>query len=150
MIDGRLLCVDLELNGTKFRIINVYCPNELHDRLETIQALNALILCGWEVVTGGDFNCIVNKKDRSSSSTTDVKLDSSSYALTNMIKDQNLIDVFKTMNPPTPGFTWSNGRTSSRIDFLLISLGVTPLDCSISPVLFSDHSKLTALSTFWG
>ncbi len=76
------------------------------------------------------------------SSSTGVKLDSSSYTLSNMIKDFNLTDVFKSKNPLSPGFTWSNGGTSSRIDFLTYFSGVTPLDCSMSPVPFSDHSKL--------
>lgn len=143
VIDGRILCVDIDFNGAKFRIINIYCPSELQERLETLQVLQPLIFCGWEVIIGGDFNCIIDKKDRLSTSVTNVRLDSSSYALSDLIKDYNLTDTFTCKNSPTPGFTWTNGRTFSRIDFLLTSSGVIPLNCLVTPVPFSDHSKLT-------
>ncbi len=136
VIGGRLLCVNLEVNGAKFRIVNIYCTIELHGHLETIQTLHSLILCGREVVIGGDFNCIVNRMDRLSSSSTGVKLDSSSYTLSNMIKDFNLTDVFKSKNPLSPGFTWSNGSTSSRIDFLTYFSGVTRLFYVTCPFLW--------------
>lgn len=35
VIDGRLLCVDVDWCHVILRIINVYCPPELQDRLET-------------------------------------------------------------------------------------------------------------------
>lgn len=143
VIDGRILCVDIEGNGARLRVINIYCPSDLQDRLLTIQTLQTLIFCGREVVIGGDFNCIVNRGDRSSTSVTTVRLDASSHMLANLIKDCNLTDAFMCKNPPTPGYTWTNGRNFSRIDFLLTTPGLKPLTCSVTPVPFSDHSKLT-------
>uniref|UniRef100_A0A671WNH1 Endonuclease/exonuclease/phosphatase domain-containing protein n=1 Tax=Sparus aurata TaxID=8175 RepID=A0A671WNH1_SPAAU len=106
VIDGRILCIDVSWFGSKFRVINVYCPVELQDK---------------EVILGGDFNCLVNKKDKQTTST--VRLDSSSEILQNIIKDFRLRDAYRSKNPILPGYTWSNGRTHSRIDFLLTSMG---------------------------
>ena len=140
IIEGRLLCVDVAWNNTPLRIINVYCPAELQDRLETLKALQPLLICGREVILGGDFNCLVDKNDRLSSTT--VRLDSSSEALKNLMQDFKLTDTFRAMNPSIPGYTWSNGRTHSRLDFLLTSKGLAVADASVTPVFFSDHAKI--------
>lgn len=140
VIDGRLLLVDIEGKGAKFRIINIYCPTETQDRQMVLQAIRTLTHCGREVIIGGDFNCIVDIADKRSTST--VKLDSSSHTLLNIIKDGKLVDAYRRTNPSTPGYTWTNGRTFSRIDFLFTTSGVTPLTCTIEPVPFSDHHKL--------
>lgn len=140
VIDGRLLLVDIEGKGAKFRVINIYCPTESQDRLMVLQAIQNLTHCGREVIIGGDFNCIVDIADRRS--TSSVKLDASSHMLQSIIKDCKLVDAYRLKNPSTPGYTWSNGRSFSRIDFLFTTPGVTTLGCTIEPVPFSDHHKL--------
>lgn len=138
--DGRLLCVDLTYLGVHLRIINVYCPAELQERLETIKDIQPLLLCSRIVILGGDFNCLVGINDRSSQTT--VKLDSSSIALKNLIQDFILTDTYRFINPHSPGFTWSNGRTHSRIDFLFTSRGSQVSQATVKPVFFSDHSLI--------
>ena len=140
IIHGRVICVDIELNNTRLRIINVYCPVDLHDRLDTLKAIQPLLLCGNEVVLGGDFNCLIDIKDRLSTST--VRLDSSSEALKNIVKDFRMTDTYRVINPRQPGFTWSNGRTHSRIDFILTSKGLQVTKASATPAFFSDHQKI--------
>ncbi len=148
IIDGRLLVVDVEGKGAKFRVINIYCPTETQDRQIVLQAIQTLTHCGREVIVGGDFNCIVDIADRRS--TSSVKLDASSHTLLSIIKDCKLVDVYRRINPSIPGYTWSNGRTFSRIDFLFTTPGVTPLNCTIEPVPFSDHHKLDCLLEIHG
>lgn len=143
VIDGRLLLVDVEGKGAKFRVINIYCPTETQDRITVLQTIQTLIHSRREVIIGGDFNCLVDVADRKS--TSPVKLDASSYVLQNMIKDRKLVDTYRQKNPNTPGYTWTNGRTFSRIDFLFTTPGVTPVNCAIEPVPFSDHHKLDCL-----
>ncbi|KAL7399947.1 hypothetical protein ABVT39_004085 [Epinephelus coioides] len=140
ILDGRLLCIDIEWRQSKFRIINVYCPADRNGRLETVKAIQPLLLCGRDVVLGRDFNCLINIKDRMTSSK--VRLDSSSEALKNLIQDFRLKDSFRETNPNTPGYTWSNGSTHSRIDFLFLSKGLQVTNASVKPVFFSDHSKV--------
>uniref|UniRef100_A0A671WJM7 Endonuclease/exonuclease/phosphatase domain-containing protein n=1 Tax=Sparus aurata TaxID=8175 RepID=A0A671WJM7_SPAAU len=140
VIDGRILCIDVSWFGSKFRVINVYCPVELQERVAVLRELQPLLLCSKEVILGGDFNCLVNKKDKQTTST--VRLDSSSEILQNIIKDFRLRDAYRSKNPILPGYTWSNGRTHSRIDFLLTSMGLQVVDAGTTPVFFSDHHKI--------
>jgi exonuclease III len=140
LVNGRLLYVDVRLNGILLRIINVYCPPDLQERKEILKDIASLLLCGREVIMGGDFNCIIAKEDRKS--TRIVKFDSSSVDLTDIIKDFKLTDVFRAQNPNTPGFTWSNGSSFSRIDFFFSSATIEVIESSVKPVFFSDHAKL--------
>lgn len=140
VIDGRLMLVDIEGRGTRFRVINAYCPTETQDRQMVLQTIQTLVYCGREVIIGGDLNCIVDIADRRS--TSFVQLDVSSHILQNIIKDCKLIDVYRQINPSTPGYTWNNGKSFSRIDFLFTTLGITPLTSTVEPVPFSDHHKL--------
>ena len=139
-IQGRVLCIDIEWNNACLRIINVYCPADLQKRLETLRAIQPLLVCSSEVILGGDFNCLVDAKDRLS--TGNVRLDSSTQTLKNILKDFKLKDTFRAMNPRQAGYTWTNGRTHSRIDFLLSSRRLSVQSASVTPVCFSDHSKI--------
>ena len=82
-IQGRVLCIDIELDNACMRIINVYCPADLQKRLETLRAIQPLLVCSSEVILGGDFNCLVDAKDRLS--TGAVRLDSSTLTLKNIL-----------------------------------------------------------------
>ncbi|MGL5598918.1 MAG: endonuclease/exonuclease/phosphatase family protein, partial [Aeromonas sp.] len=140
VINGRLLCVDVAVDNIPFRIINVYCSPDLQDRIETLKTIAPLLVCGQPVVMGGDFNCLIAKEDRKSSST--VKLDSSSEELKNLIHDFKLIDSFRSQNLDIPGFTWSNGYTFSRIDYMFITPEIKVINSLTKPVFFSDHAKI--------
>ncbi len=146
IIHGRLLCVDVTWNNVKLRIVNVYCPPDLQERLQILDAIQPLLLCSSEVVLGGDFNCLLNKKDKLSNAT--VKLDSSSEVLKNLTQDFKLIDTFRSINPSLPGFTWSDGKTHSRIDFLFASKGLLVHDATVTPAFFSDHLKIDCALVF--
>ncbi len=132
--------MDVNLNGIAFRIINVYCPPDLQERKEILKEIASILICGREVIMGGDFNCIIAKEDRKSIAT--IKLDSSSIDLMNIIKDFKLIDIFRVQNPNIPGFTWSNGSSFSRIDFVFSSPTIEVVESSLKPVFFSDHVKV--------
>uniref|UniRef100_A0A8C5C1P2 Endonuclease/exonuclease/phosphatase domain-containing protein n=1 Tax=Gadus morhua TaxID=8049 RepID=A0A8C5C1P2_GADMO len=118
VIGGRLLCIDVEWHQLKFRIINVYCPPDLNERLEVLKEIQPLLVCGSDVILGGDFNCLMDKKDRMTVAT--VRLDSSSEMLNNLIKDFKLNDTFRYKNPNTPGYTWSNEKTETKDILALI------------------------------
>ncbi len=63
----------------------------------------------------------------------------------NIIKDYKLKDIFRVQNPNIPGFTWSNGSSFSRIDFVFSSPTVEVVESSLKPVFFSDHVKIDCL-----
>uniref|UniRef100_A0A673KEQ1 Endonuclease/exonuclease/phosphatase domain-containing protein n=1 Tax=Sinocyclocheilus rhinocerous TaxID=307959 RepID=A0A673KEQ1_9TELE len=97
VINGRLIYVDVKLNDSCFRVINVYFPVDLQGRKEALKALSPLLICGKEIILGGDFNCPLSQSDRRSSS--NVSLDSSSQELINLVKDFGLVDTFRTKHP---------------------------------------------------
>uniref|UniRef100_A0A669D658 Endonuclease/exonuclease/phosphatase domain-containing protein n=1 Tax=Oreochromis niloticus TaxID=8128 RepID=A0A669D658_ORENI len=103
------LCIDVDKNGSKFRIINVYGHTELKERTALFQILQPFLCNRRQIILGGDFNCAPET----------IKKDSSTCALDNLIKDGNLTDVFRFLNPSDPGYTWSNKKSLSRIDFFV-------------------------------
>ena len=56
-------------------------------------------------------------------------------------------DTLRNKNPNTPGYTWSNGTICSRIDFLLTTKNILVSDAAVTPVFFSDHSKIDCTIT---
>ncbi len=140
VINGRLIYVDVQFNNLCFRVINVYCPVDLQGRKEILKALPPLLICGKEIILGGDFNCSLSQSDRSSN----VLLDSSSQDLNNLVKDFGLVDTFRIKHPDSPGYSWSNGRSFTRIDFLFTSPQITVRNSGINATFFSDHAKVDA------
>ena len=127
---GRLLLINIEIDGNEYTLCNIYCPNNVNERIQFIQKLN-----GWidefaahkrNLIIGGDFNCVDSITDRSSGN-----LDKSSKALIDLKSNLNLVDLWKEFNPEKIEFTYidpsANGR-NSRIDLLLSS---KPLKCKM-------------------
>ncbi len=108
-----------------------------------MKEIASILICGREIIMGGDFNCIIAQEDRKSITT--IKLDSSSIDLMNIIKDYKLKYIFRVQNPNIPGFTWSNGSSFSRIDFVFSSPTTEVVESSLRPVFFSDHFKVDCL-----
>uniref|UniRef100_A0AAZ1XFA9 Endonuclease/exonuclease/phosphatase domain-containing protein n=1 Tax=Oreochromis aureus TaxID=47969 RepID=A0AAZ1XFA9_OREAU len=122
VVDGRVLLVDAERCGVKFRIINVYGYTDNKERTALFQTLQPF-LCSRRniIILGGDFNCAPETTGIQGVVLT-VKKDLSTCALDNLIKEGNLTDVFRFLNPSDPGYTWSNKKSLSRIDFLFYIL----------------------------
>ena len=90
---GRLLLVNIEVNGVNSTLCNVYCPNNV---TETVNILSHVKLFGRKhaiskqnMYIGGDFNCVESRIDRVSG-----VLDRSSSKLTEIKKYLNLVDVW--------------------------------------------------------
>uniref|UniRef100_A0A3B3WL56 exodeoxyribonuclease III n=1 Tax=Poecilia mexicana TaxID=48701 RepID=A0A3B3WL56_9TELE len=56
IVDGRVLLIDLDKEGFKIRLINVYGPTDLSERVILLQNLQSYICCGKNVIIAGDFN----------------------------------------------------------------------------------------------
>ena len=71
------------------------------------------------LLIGGDFNCVLNTSDRTSGVT-----DKSTSALTEVLDNFDLVDVWKCLNPGLVQFTYIDSlprMCNSRIDLLLFS-----------------------------
>ena len=120
---GNYLIVDLKLSDFTLKLINIYAPNvdsphffrNLKTKLEHNRQ-NYTIICG-------DYNLIL-----------DPKIDCSNYINLNnpqarkvvldLMRDQSLIDVYRSLNPQKTRFTWRKKKNTETGQVrLFFSLG---------------------------
>lgn len=131
-VQGRVLFIDFDYRGTKFRIINVYAPAESVGRRELFGGLDTVLCCSRVLILGGDFNVSFEKGD------------SSLVHLNNVIKKFDLKDGFRAAYPTGEGYTWGNSRGSrSRIDFVFVPKESGVIFVDLLPVWFTDHVALS-------
>jgi exonuclease III len=153
--DGRYVIIDVELNNTKYTIGNLYAPtrNFEKEQIETFKAFTADISkCEQEnVILGGDFNLYLNPRlDKldsmpDSSDNPDYRQEIISYLEVN-----NMIDIWRTLNPDKRLYTWFRGNKRSRLDYIFTSEHLLNYadKIDILPGFFSDHSLLlTSINT---
>lgn len=141
--DGRALLAHLTFMGQHFNVLNIYGFNDKNDRYDLLEDLQSHMLGRDPLIVGGDFNCVLSKKDRKRAG-DDFKVDKTSVLLQGICTDFKLKDCFKTMHPREEGFTWfsGDGTRASRIDYVFTR------DCPttyarLTPVFFSDHLMLS-------
>lgn len=141
--EGRALLANLTFMGKDFNLLNIYGFNDKHERHDLLEELQPHMLRRAPLIVGGDFNCILTRKDRKRSR-QDFKIDKTSRLLQGILRDFKLVDCFKAMHPREEGFTWvsGDGSRASRIDFLFIR-DCSPTDARLTPVFFSDHLMLS-------
>ena len=54
--EGRLLKLDIDVGDCKFRLLNIYCPNNEKDRVDFLDNLYVHLSTSRKIVLGGDFN----------------------------------------------------------------------------------------------
>jgi exonuclease III len=130
--DGRLIALNIEINGNVFSIMNVYCPNNLTQRIEFLGKVdhwvNSYVSNKQNLLIGGDFNCVNDKMDRLKSGT-----DKSTEILNKLKCEWGLVDIWRKINPESKTKTYidpSNRGYSSRIDFFLCSNNIAINVCS--------------------
>ena len=140
---GRALLAHLTFMGQDFNLLNIYGFNEKNDRYDLLEDLQSHMLGRAPLVVGGDFNCILSRKDRKGAG-EDFRVDKASVLLQGICKDFKLQDCFKTMHPREDGFTWfsGDGTRASRIDYVF-TRDFPPTDARLTPVFFSDHLMLS-------
>lgn len=140
---GRALLIHLTYLGRDFNLLNVYGFNDKHSRYDFLEELQPHMLGRDPLVVGGDFNCVLSRKDRRGAG-EDFKVDKTSVLLQGICRDFRLVDCFKTLHPGDDGFTWFNGDGSraSRIDYVF-TRDCPPTDVRLTPVFFSDHVMLS-------
>ena len=69
-----LLYVDCKIDNVKYRLLNVYCPNDEKKRIEFLDNIFPYFVCNWKLIFAGDFNCIMNSKIDKRGGNTDLGL----------------------------------------------------------------------------
>lgn len=138
--EGRLVTVDIEINGQSFRLVNVYSPNCVRERKDFFDSIFPHLSCSNPVILGGDFNCV--------ESTSLDKLGGIPYKgaggadiLKTFCNDFDLVDIYRKLHPNSRTYTFHRANVATRIDRFYIhsSLINNVVECTILPCSFSDH-----------
>lgn len=163
LIKGRCICLEFE----KFFIVNLYVPNSKNDlsalpfrtnewEPKVLEFIKKLQLQKNVIVTG-DFNVAPTCYDTHSrtSSTTNGVTPTERKDYEKLLKEGNLIDVWRDLNPSKKDWTWfsnfGNARAMNkgwRIDMILMSKALydscNEINANIlTNVIGSDHVPLT-------
>lgn len=139
--NGRLICIDVNIEGKKYRIINLYAPNNGTERQSFFSETVAQYLGGdCPVIMGGDYNCTLRESDRRDCV---VGQDRGRHEVHNLMHAFGLDDVYHKKYPENCMYTYfkPNSTTASRIDHWLTCKTLAPFvqDVGCTPCALSDH-----------
>ncbi len=140
--NGRYIVFDLHFESKKYKMINIYAPNNEYERVRFVNNMTKWLDPELETIIAGDFNCTLNSEmDRLNCVGS---RDVGQIDIKNIIKEYDLEDIWRRRNPDKKAYSWRRGKKASRIDYFLIS---NSLDNQIDNVKykicpFSDHSMV--------
>jgi len=154
IITDRYICIDITVAGSRFRLINIYAPNDGYERIRFFHEFEHLLDTNKYIIMGGDFNCIDSiNLDRMGGSNKEANVKNTlrgSEVLKRYKLSHDIIDVFRTRNPDIKAVTFTNGKMGSRLDKFYISASrcenVTKMN--IEPNPFSDHDAISMTIKF--
>ncbi len=156
--DGRIIIIELNEDGRKTLLCNVYAPTQdqgFHQvkQIAFLKVLHEKLLpyadIDISIVLGGDLNTHLDPKLDKQHSSHDKKMDKTEFAnsIINLCSDFNLVDCWRILNLEQMRYTWRqpNPIRQSRLDYWLISTSLlNRIDTSdIQPSYKSDHSIIT-------
>ena len=143
---GRYIMCKIEINDDTYGFVNVYAPNISNKVFFTDLFQDAMdIGCDFYIL-GGDFNLVFDlEKDCTGSILYNMD---ALKRLKSLMEINDLIDIWRALNPETQKFTWFGNRpnrTYSRIDYFLTSncLLNNTINAEILPGFMTDHSLIT-------
>ena len=141
--DGRLLLLNVEIDGKCITLVNMYGHNTEKQRKDLFKKLEKWIKLHAKykenIIVAGDVNCCLREQDRSSDSHLK---DKSRTVLENVIQKCELKDAWASISSD-PGFTFEDKRngTRSRLDYIFVSkivkLGMNDVTISVP-----DHTAV--------
>ena len=140
---GRYVIINCQVFSELWTFMNIYAPNENDVKFIQETFLN-LADAHDKVLIGGDFNfCLDPALDRSTKLLTKSKVVKLTLSL---MKDLNLIDIWRKINPKEKDYSFYSNRhkTYSRIDFFLLSKNIQDRveNIEYKARILSDHSPL--------
>ena len=139
-MDGRLICVDIDMAGCRHRYINVYQPNIPGERVRFIDALDQYLLGTRDIILGGDFNFVENLVlDKHGGNLN--RGDTGSASMKRICAEFFLKDAFRGRCPNRKEYSFREGPIHVRLDRFYISDTLMPwVDCvKHIPCTVSDH-----------
>lgn len=144
--DGRYLIVIGELFSIPLTLLNIYAPNM--DNPSFFKKVMTLIpdMSQTNLIIGGDFNCVLDPYLDRSSTTKQIRNNSSVF-LNTFIDNSNLSDVWRIANPTGRDYSFFSTRHNSytRIDYFLLDAKLMPhvIDTKYHNIVISDHCPVT-------
>ena len=137
----------MTVNDQKFRLLNLYAPNNEAERVKFFISLHHLLDDGIDAenVLGGDYNCVMNSdEDRLNCSG---KNDVGQIDLHHLMNIFDLEDIWRRRHPNDSQYTWKGRGRESRIDYWLTSVS---LDNQIEKVFhkhapYTDHKSINII-----
>ena len=143
--EGNMILVDLEINETKFRLINMYGPNTDNEEFYTCVSNDIARNEQDYLIWCGDFNISLNPR-LDSNNYLNINNPKNRNIVINTIQEQNLTDLFRYYHPDKKRYTWHKNKPikQARLDYFITSSSFTDLVTSINiqPGYRSDHSIL--------
>ena len=120
---GRIISIDLNFNSNNFSLCNIYAPNDQRQQQEFIHNLSTYLMANTDIenlLIGGDWNVSLQAIDKEGG--IPWKPTTSRDQLVSMMKEFDLVDVFRELKPNKKSFTYESKslKICSRIDFFLI------------------------------
>ncbi|KAM7304867.1 hypothetical protein ISCGN_014767 [Ixodes scapularis] len=138
--DGRFALADCVIGNELVRLISVYAPSTATERRVFFTELRALLETPAALIVGGDFNCVLNARDRMRGSTAP-RADAGANTLRDAVRDFDIVDVTEVLDSFSPRFTRWQGPSQARLDRVYVSSELSDriqsYDAKLVP--FSDH-----------
>ena len=122
-MQGRILHAIIEVDKQKFQILNVYAPNRPNQRPSFFSNVSQFVQPNLPLILGGDFNMVLDASlDRNGGTPSNDHI-SGSIELSNIIKEHQLLDVWRHIHKTKRIYTWSSpdNKIHSRLDRIYIS-----------------------------
>jgi len=144
--NGRLVVLDLEVNGNRFTLACIYAPNiddptffrHVITQIEATPNDNRII--------GGDFNLVLNL-DLDKKGGNRVTHSQSQLILQSYMEETELVDIFRKIHGNKKLYTWFRKKPNliaCRLDFFLVSCGMAHMVTQTGALAayLSDHSRI--------
>uniref|UniRef100_A0A9J8CV62 Reverse transcriptase domain-containing protein n=1 Tax=Cyprinus carpio carpio TaxID=630221 RepID=A0A9J8CV62_CYPCA len=159
--NGRYVIVSGTLYGNQVALASVYAPNWDNPDFFVNLFSNFPDLNLYQLIMGGDFNCVLNTVlDRSSPRPS--TLSQSSKTINSFLEWYGITDIWRHLNPTSKMFSFFSPvhHTYSRIDYFIIDSKLIPLVkySSYGSIVISDHAPVildlalpggSIISHFW-
>ena len=148
--NGRILILDVEIQGKPYLIINLYADNDQAGQLVTLAKLESLLESfdineERKIILEGDFNIIFDTHLDEDVGSPCLKV-GTIQKLMDIISEYDLCDIFRVRNPDLRRFSWRQKTPliQRRLDYIFISseLQEDVSEININPSIGSDHSIL--------
>ena len=148
--NGRILILDVEIQGKPYLIINLYADNDQAGQLVTLAKLESLLESfdineERKIILRGDFNIIFDTQLDADGGSPCLKV-GTIQKLRDIISEYDLCDIFRVRNPDLRKFSWRQKTPliQRRLGYIFISseLQEDVSEININPSIGSDHSIL--------